>query len=165
MEICCIHSSHARLHRPAALPARFVQQHTANKRDQVRPGGGRAQCCHCHFWLQLFSLCLAAITGQPASSGLGCDVLPSSPVHTTISYAIPGCCSCEALPKGKKGLPQRWAVALQHSPFYPEGGGQPADGGTLQPQGDARQVLSSCHLHSLLPWVIRQAAIELMALA
>ena len=76
----------------------------------------------------------------------------------------PNCCSCEALPKGKKGLPQRWAVALEHSPFYPEGGGQPSDWGMLQSQGEASQVQFACHLHPLPLWVVKQPAIVLMAL-
>ena len=55
-------------------------------------------------------------------------------------------------------------MALEHSPFYPEGGGQPSDGGTLQPQGEAHQVPSACPLHPLLLWVVRQPAIQLIGL-
>lgn len=95
----------------------------------------------------------------------GCDVICCPFLQSILQQSLtslPDCCSCEALPKGKKGLPQKWAVALQHSPFYPEGGGQPSDGGTLQPQGEAHQVQTACHLHLLLLWVVRQPAIELM---
>ena len=52
-------------------------------------------------------------------------------------------------------------MALEHSPFYPEGGGQPSDGGMLQPQGEACQVQSACN--PLLPLVVSQPAIELEA--